>query len=263
MRRLLVIAVALLAACNDNGAPMAPGATTPSPVPAPSGGWLRVASLSADLAGAEVRLDGSTFRASLGYPQVTGYRRIEPGSHRLRFIPPARTPVDERTVQLELPIDVAEGRAMTVVSSGLVETRTLTLTAFPDEIMPSGEGAGLRLIHAMSDFPAPLELWLRAGSPLLRNVAHLEDQGYRAVTRGNYPLEIRRQGTTEPLVPVDPQGLAGSATYTMFAFGTLRNGDLDAFLVLDGSLGSPALRVGVQHSGRTSFPSPGGLHENR
>ena len=118
------------------------------------------------------------------------------------------------------------------------------MTVFRDELAANGDGTRLRLrlINAMSDFPASLELWLRAGSPLLRNVQYLEDRGYRAVTRGNYPLELRRQATRGPLIPVVPYGLAGNATYTMFAYGTLRKGDLDALLVLDGSQGGPALR---------------------
>ncbi len=38
------------------------------------------------------------------------------------------------------------------------------------------------------------------------------------------------------------QGLAGIASYTVFAFGTLRQNDLDARLVLDASLGTPTLQ---------------------
>ena len=237
----LAIAAALLVGCGDDELQTPTGNST-TVVTAPSGAWLRLANLSADLSGAEVRLDGSTHRDRIGYPQVARYRRLEPGSHSIRFIPSAKRAIDERTVVLDIVLAIADGEAVTLVAAGLADTRTLSLTVFRDELAASGEETRLRLINAMSDFPAPLELWLRAGSPVVSNVLYLEDRGYLAVVRGNYPLELRREGTGGPLVPVVPYGLAGSATYTMFAYGTLRKGDLDALLVLDGSLGSVALR---------------------
>lgn len=240
---ILAIVAAFLVGCGDAASPTSSVIST-TVVTAPSGALLRLANLSADLAGAEVRLDGAIIRDTVGYPQVTGYRRVDPGTHRIRFIPSAKTPIDARTVQLDIELTIATGEAVTLVAAGLVDTRTLSLAVFQDELAANGDGTRLRLrlINAMSDFPAPLELWLRAGSPVLRNVQYLEDRGYRAVTRGNYPLEVRRQGTRGPLIPVVPYGLAGNATYTMFAYGTLRKGDLDALLVLDGSQGGPALR---------------------
>lgn len=238
---ILAAVAAFLVGCGDDASPTSSGISITA-VTAPSGALLRLANLSADLAGAEVRLDAAIIRDTVGYPHVTGYRRVDPGTHKIRFIPSAKTPIDARTVQLDIELTIATGEAVTLVAAGLVDTRTLSLTVFRDELAANGDGTRLRLINTMSDFPASLELWLRAGSPVLRNVLYLEDRGYRAVARGNYPLELRRQGTVEPLVPVVPYGLAGNATYTMFAYGTLRKGDLDALLVLDGSLGSPALK---------------------
>jgi hypothetical protein len=89
----------------------------------------------------------------------------------------------------------------------------------------------------MSDFPAPLSLWQNSKTPLLRPVRFLEEAPYGGLDAGNHPLEVRRAGTNEPLLPVFPYGLARNATYTMFAFGTLRKDDLDARLVLDASEG--------------------------
>lgn len=236
------LASILVAGCGDGDsaspAPTSPGVVAPAPL---AGAWLRLANLSADLEGSEVRLDGSTFRERVGYPRVSRYRRVDPGSHRIRLIPPAKANIDERTVELDIELGIADGQAVTVVAAGLADTRTLALVPFEDTFTTNGGGARIRLVNAMSDFPASLELWLSPGVPVLRNVRFLEDRGYRQVTRGNFPLELRRQGTAGPLVPVVSYGLAGNATYTMFAYGTLRHGDLGALVVLDGSSGGAAL----------------------
>ena len=233
-------ALAVLAGCGDDAAPVAASPTTPAAV-APSGAWLRLANLSADLASAEVQLDGTTFRPAIGYPVVSGYRPIQPGAHRLRFVPGGKSPIDPRTVELDVMFTVSAGGATTVVAAGLVDTRTLRVVAFEDDLTTSPSGVRIRLIHAMSDFPAPLELWLRPDTPLVRGVEFLVSSPYRNADPGNYPLEVRRAGTEGPLLPVIQQGLAGSASYTVFAFGTLRQNDLDARLVLDASLGAPTL----------------------
>ena len=111
-----------------------------------------------------------------------------------------------------------------------------------DDLAPSGERARIRLINAMSDFPSPLGLWQNRRTALVRRVEYLEEAPYRNLDAGNYPLEVRRTGTKEAVVPVVPYGLARNATYTMFAFGTLREGDLDARLVLDATEGVATLR---------------------
>ena len=236
---LSLFCTALLAGCGDGDAP---DVTGPTPIAAPSGPRLRIANLSADLNGAETRLDEMDFHERLGYPEVTGYRGIQPGSYRIRFVPPPKPPVDPRTVELDTTFDMAPGDAVTVVATGLVDTRTLRVVAIHDDLTPSGERARIRLINAMSDFPAPLGLWQNRRIALLRSVEFLEEGPYRDLDAGNHPLEVRRTGTNEPVVPVVPYGLARNATYTMFAFGTIRQGDLDARLVLDASEGFATLR---------------------
>ncbi|MEE9263505.1 MAG: DUF4397 domain-containing protein, partial [Vicinamibacteria bacterium] len=146
------------------------------------------------------------------------------------------------TVDLETIFDIGPENAVTIIASGLVVTRTLRVTAIQDDLAPSGERARIRLINAMSDFPSPLGLWQNRRTALVRRVEYLEEAPYRNLDAGNYPLEVRRTGTKEAVVPVVPYGLARNATYTMFAFGTLREGDLDARLVLDASEGVATLR---------------------
>ena len=246
LRRWFLVFAALLAltSCRgDDGAPDVTGPSEATPIAIPSGTWLRVANLSSDLNGSRVRLDGRIFRERLSYPAVTGYQRIEPGSYRIVFVPPPKPRIDPRTVDLETIFDIGPENAVTIIASGLVVTRTLRVTAIQDDLAPSGERARIRLINAMSDFPSPLGLWQNRRIALVRRVEYLEDAPYRNLDAGNYPLEVRRTGTTEAVVPVVPYGLARNATYTMFAFGTLRREDFDARLVLDASEGVATQRA--------------------
>ncbi|MGH9460224.1 MAG: DUF4397 domain-containing protein [Vicinamibacteria bacterium] len=239
-RRPLVLislcCMALLAGCGDD-APNVTGATEPTINPISGGPWLRLANLSGDLDEGRVRLDGRVFRERISYPQVTSYEHIEPGTHRITFVPPPKTAIDPRTVELDTMFSVASGDVVTVVAAGLAELRTLRVAAIRDDPAPSREGARIRLINAMSDFPAPLDLWQNRRTALVRRVEYVEEAPYRSLEAGNHPLEVRRSGTSEPVVPVVPYGLARNAVYTMFAFGTLRQENLDARLVLDGTEG--------------------------
>jgi hypothetical protein len=236
--RWMVLCAALLASCNnDDDAPGVTSPTVPVPVGASGGPWFRIANLSSDLHKAEVRLDGRIFNEQMHYPRITGYRPVEPGSHRIRFVPPPKIQIDPRTVELGTTFVVGPGEAVTIVAAGLVDTRTLTVVDIRDDLTPSGEQARIRLINAMSDFPSPLGLWQNPNIALVRRVRFLGEPSYRDLNAGNHPLEIRRTGTNGPLLPVVPYGLARNATYTMFAFGTLRKDDLDARLVLDASEG--------------------------
>jgi len=241
---LAFAAFAAVSGCGDDesAAPTATGPSTSAAVTASTGPFIRIANLSADLAGVEIRLDGTVFRPALGYPRITRYRRLDPGSHRVRFVPTGKAAIDPRTVQLDTTFGVGPGEAVSVVAAGLVDTRTLRVVTIRDDLGTSGGKARIRLINAMSDFPAPLGLWLNESTPLLRRAEFLEETPYRNVEPGNHPLEVRRTGTPGPLLPVVPQGLAGNATYTMFAFGTLRQGDLDERLVLDASEGNATLK---------------------
>ena len=239
---LAVAAVLVLASCSDDNSSDSIAASGPTSASSQTGPWLRIANLSADLDGAQVRLDGRVFRDRISYPNISPYRRIDPGMHRIRFVPPEKTDVDPRTVELETTFTVGPGGAVTTVSAGLVDTRTLQVVAIPDELTPSRTNVRIRLIHAMTDFPSPLGLWKNDSTALVRRVELLEDAPYRVLEAGNHPLEVRRTGTAGPLLPVIPYGLASNATYTMFAFGTLRRDDLDARLVIDASQGVATLR---------------------
>ncbi len=239
---LVLTAFLALACCGEDDAPGVTGPSETTTIATFTGTWLRVANLSSDLNGSRIRLDGRVFRERLSYPAVTGYQRIEPGSYRIVFVPPPKPRIDPRTVDLETIFDIGPEDAVTIIASGLVVTRTLRVTAIQDDLAPSGERARIRLINAMSDFPSPLGLWQNRRTALVRRVEYLEEAPYRNLDAGNYPLEVRRAGTKEAVVPVVPYGLARNATYTMFAFGTLREGDLDARLVLDATEGVATLR---------------------
>jgi hypothetical protein len=239
---LVLAASPALGSCGEDDAPGVTGPSGATPIASPTGTWLRIANLSSDLNGAGLRLDGKVFRERLSYPDVTSYRHVEPGSHRIRFVPPPKGGVDPRTIELDTTFDIGPADAVTIIAAGLVETRTLRVVAIQDDLAPSGERARIRLINAMSDFPSPLGLWQNRRTALVRRVEYLEEAPYRNLDAGNYPLEVRRTGTQEAVVPVVPYGLARNATYTMFAFGTLRREDLDARLVLDASAGVATLR---------------------
>ena len=241
----VIAAILALSGCNDSESDPAniAGPSKPQAISTVVGTWIRVANLSSDLNGSRVRLDGRSFRERLNYPAITGYQRIEPGSHRIVFLPPAKSKIDPRTVELETTFNIGPDDAVTIIASGLVDTRTLRVTPIQDVLVQSPDRVRIRLINAMSDFPSPLGLWQNRRIAILRRVEYLEDAPYRNIDAGNFPLEVRRTGTKEALLPVIPYGVARNATYTMFAYGTLRREDLAATLTLDATEGFPTQRA--------------------
>ena len=201
---LMLVCATLLASCNDDDSPGVTSPTVPVTAGASTGPWFRIANLSSDLHKAEVRLDGRVFNEQMGYPTITGYRQVEPGSHNIRFVPPPKVQVDPRTVELGTTFTVGPGEAVTIVAAGLVDTRTLTVVDIRDDLMPSGEQARIRLINAMSDFPSTLDLWQNPNIALVRRVQFLGEPPFRDLNAGNHPLEVRRTGTRGPLLPVVP-----------------------------------------------------------
>ena len=162
---LVLTAFLTLACCGEDAPSGVTGPSETTTIAIFTGTWLRVANLSSDLNGSKIRIDGKVLRERLSYPDVTSYRRVEPGSHRIVFVPPPKPRIDPRTVDLETIFDIGPEDAVTIIASGLVVTRTLRVTAIQDDLTPSGNGRGyasstrcqtFRRLSAFGKIAAPL-----------------------------------------------------------------------------------------------------------
>lgn len=235
---LACFAATLGAGCgpNEPAMPTTPGTTTPQST---SRTLIRAANFAADLPQVAVVVDGATRISALGYGRVTSYQEIAAGTHRVEFraSDPKLAPPDP----LQVTVSLSTGEAATVSAAGLVETHSLQAFAFSDDLRSDSGRARLKFVNAVPDFPAGFDLASERTGVLFTNVGFRQATAYRDLEQGNYDLEVRRNETLEVVIPL-AQGLARNATYTVFAFGSLRRGDFSGRVVLDAGAGAAAAR---------------------
>ncbi|MGQ0841661.1 DUF4397 domain-containing protein [Actinokineospora sp.] len=181
-----------------------------APAHAATGTYLRLAHLSPDTPNVDVtvtnfaRPDWSVKLNGVGYGDVSGYQRIEPGTYtvamRAAGAPPSSKPVITAT------LDATDGRAYTV--AGLGAFSTLALRVLDDDItLPPAGQARMRVVNAA---PNAGELDIdRAGVPVIERAAFGEATAYTLVDAGSTVLQVVPKGAPATDLPVtlDPGGV--------------------------------------------------------
>jgi len=231
-------AAALAASCDGDEASTPTGPDAPAPQ-ASSRSWIRATNFAGDLPQVDVLVDGAVRFGALGYSRITSYQEIAGGTHRVevRASDPGLAPPDP----LQATVTVATGEALTVSVAGLVDTHSLQVLVLRDDLATDPARARIKFVNLVPDFPTGFDLATDRTGLLVANVGFGQASGYRALEQANYDFEVRRAETVEVVIPVS-QGLARNASYTLFAFGSLRRGDFSGRVALDAGSGAPAQR---------------------
>ena len=177
---------------------------------AASGSYLRLAHLSPDTPEVDVtvtafgRPDFSVTLKGVGYGDVSGYQRIEPGTYTVAMRPAGADPKSPPVISAIL--EAADGRAYTV--AGLGKFAGLALKVLGDEIglPPAGE-ARMRVVNAA---PVAGDLTIsRDGSTLIENAAFGQASEYVLVPAGKTVLNLtpKQVSPTELPVTLDAGGV--------------------------------------------------------
>jgi uncharacterized protein DUF4397 len=175
----------------------------PASAQAASGSYLRLAHLSPDTPEVDVtvtafgRPDFSVTLKGVGYGDVSGYQRIEPGTYTVAMRPAGADPKSPPVISATL--DAADGRAYTV--AGLGKFAGLALKVLGDEIgLPPAGQARMRVINA-----APLagDLTIsRDGTQLIQNAAFGQATDYVLVPAGKTVLNLTPKQVSNTDLPV-------------------------------------------------------------
>ncbi|WP_156754259.1 class F sortase [Actinokineospora pegani] len=175
-----------------------------------SGTYLRLAHLSPDTPNVDVtvtssgRPDWSVRLAGVGYGDVSGYQRIEPGNHTIAMRPAGADPTSAPVISATL--DAAEGNAYTV--AGLGNFDGLALKVLDDDISlpPSGQ-ARVRVVNA-APAAGDLEVEL-SGETAVEQAAFGGASEYALVDSGRLDLRVVPAGGEPVGLPVtlDPGGV--------------------------------------------------------
>ena len=171
---------------------------TPSPVPSPtaqpaaviSGAPLRLLHAAPDAPELSFTVDGRAL-FSLGYTDISRHQALAAGPHHLQA-----TVAGTGTVAVDLPLNLQEGRAYTVVvANALGQLDALLLE---DDLTPPAPGqVRLRVLHAAADAPV-VDVEIAGGPVVAPGLAYQATSGYTSLAAGVYTFAVRAAGATEP-----------------------------------------------------------------
>ncbi|EWC60995.1 hypothetical protein UO65_3728 [Actinokineospora spheciospongiae] len=180
------------------------------PASAATGTYLRLAHLSPDTPNVDVtvtsfgRPDWSVRLGGVGYGDVSGYQRIEPGTYTIAMRPAGADPASAPVISATL--DAGEGNAYTV--AGLGKFDGLALRVLNDDIsLPPNGQARMRVVNAA---PNAGNLTIdRAGQPVTGQAVFGAATDYALVPSGASAFQVAPigAGPTELSVTLDPGGV--------------------------------------------------------
>jgi hypothetical protein len=207
-------------------------------------GWLRLAHLSPDTPGTDIRL--SAFDAAepavvlenVTFGTVSDFQRVPAGFYTVSMTP-AGSPADTTPV-LTASVQVASGDCFTVVALG--RNAELTAKVFADERTPPPAGqARVRLIQAATAVPA-VDVATAEGVNVAQDTAFGTAAPYTAVPAGQRTIEVTPTGGGQEPVRTDVDLPAGSVA---------------TLLVIDDPAAGLTVRTLVDSTGMDNMPAGG------
>jgi len=190
---------------------------------------IRVLHASPDAPAVDVLVEGAPAFRGVAFGEITDYAKLPAGLYDVQVVPAgASSPV---VIDLTGPnaVNLFYNRSYTAVAlNTLNEIEPLLLE---DDGRPAPiPFARVRFVHASPDAPA-VDIAVKNGPVLFRNVAFKGVGSYIEVPRGTYDLEVRPTGSSVVALALPGVRLDGGTTLTVFATGLLS--------------GSPTLGVAV------------------
>jgi hypothetical protein len=230
------IAVLLLAG-PATGTAVAAGQSTSAPSAA-----VRGAHFSPDTPGVDVYLTavagGSThlWLSSVGYGDVSAYRRLTPGIYAVSMRPHAASP--STPPALSWTLNARPGQAYTAAAVGM--NKQLRGIVLRDELTPPGTGQGLvRVIQAASRAPHAT-VSAGTGGVVTKSAAFATSTPYTKVPAGTLPLRAR--------------SLSGPSLATT-ASVPIASGSVNSIVLLDGKSGGLTIRTVKDAAGAAVTPA--------
>ena len=193
--------------------------------------FVRFAHLVPDAPAVDILAGGNKVFEAQGFKDVTFYAEVPAGSITLSVQTSEQNPAKVA----EVTIRTQAGKYYTVMALGTASA--LQARVVEDRLAPAEGVAKVRIVHASPDAPA-VDVALKGGPVLFRNLAFRQVSGYGSVPVGVYTLEVRPTGTTNVALPLEGVAFEGGKVYSVFAVGLLARESLEVVVVED-TFGSP------------------------
>jgi hypothetical protein len=178
---------------------------------------------------------------NLAFRSATGYVPLPTANYNFKVTPTGLTaPV---VIDVNQAIDGAQDYSIVAINF------LSAITALPlvDDNTINPAAARVRFVHAAPDVPTVDVTTSGGGSTLFNAVSFGSSGGYVSVPGGTYDLEVRLDATNAVALPVPGVTLQNGFVYTIFAMGSLRDGDVQAVQITD--IPAPGAAAGLAMAG--------------
>jgi hypothetical protein len=193
---------------------------------------VRVGHFSPDAPAVDVYANGGAILTEVPFGVLSDYLEVPAGTYTIEVVAAGADPADGAVIG-PVDLDFAAGTMTTVAATNALASIEAQVLA--DEPAPKEGTAQVRVVHYSADAPA-VDVAVDGGDVVVENLAYPGAAGYLDLPEGEYDLEIRPTGTTDVAFDIDPLGLAGGNSYTVFAIGSLADGSFRVLPALDASL---------------------------
>lgn len=165
----------------------------------------------------------------LAFTQGTGYVPLPTGTYDFR-VTPANATIPVAINATGVAIDGNTDYTIAAIDF-FSNIRPLVLV---DDRTQNPNAARIRFVHAAPDVPA-VDVGLLNGSVLFDNTAfgNAADEGYITVPGGTYDLGVFLDSNNQLALPLPGITLQNNVVYTVFAMGSLAQGNVQAVIFAD------------------------------
>ena len=191
---------------------------------------VRVIHASPDAPAVDVWVNGAPAFKNAPFKGITPYAELAGGNYDVQVVPAGAT----TPVVIKGTLGFGAGKDYSVIAVGKL-ANIAPLVLEDNNAIPENGKAHVRFIHASPDAPA-VDIAVKNGPVLFKNVAFKGVGEYLPVAAGTYDLEVRLAGTSTVALSVPGVKLDNQTVYTVFAMG-LAGGQpsLTAVLSVDAS----------------------------
>ena len=174
---------------------------------------VRVVHASPDAPAVDVWVNGAPAFKNAPFKGITQYAELAGGNYDVQVVPAGAT----TPVVIKGTLGFGAGKDYTVIALGKL-ANIAPLVLEDNNAIPEMGKAHVRFVHASPDAPA-VDIAVKNGPVLFKNVAFKGVGEYLPVGAGTYDLEVRLAGTNTVALSVPGVKLDNQTVYTIFAMG--------------------------------------------
>lgn len=174
---------------------------------------VRVVHASPDAPAVDVWVNGAPAFKNVPFKGITQYAELDGGNYDVQVVPAGAT----TPVVIKGTLGFGAGKDYSVIALGTL-ANIAPLVLEDNNAIPENGKAHVRFVHASPDAPA-VDIAVKNGPVLFKNVAFKGVGEYLPVAAGTYDLEVRLAGTDTVALSVSGVKLDNQTVYTIFAMG--------------------------------------------